>query len=281
MRQLLAWLVTFRGTVTQGQYFGWGVGLVAAKAIVDALVCWLVIDQPWSPSLYFSPVPGELLRGDTGWRWLVLGMVALPFGLIGLAMSVRRLRDAGMPPWYAVLYVWPFANLFLFALLSMLPTRRKPRHDQGAEGVARGANGWASRGIWPALIASLGTSLFVWLGIGVLAHYGAALFLGIPFLQGLLVGVLAQRRDFWGASNLFFLSACFSTVLLLGFGFEGLLCIFMAAPLWIGMGLMGVALGRTLLHADYRHVAPALFVVPVAQCVEPLVEPACSPSPPQ
>src|SRR5436309_15568531 len=55
--------------------------------------------------------------------------VSLPFIWIGITLTVRRLRDAGLPLWLVVLFFVPMLNLFLFLVLSVLPTRTEPVLD--------------------------------------------------------------------------------------------------------------------------------------------------------
>jgi hypothetical protein len=158
--------------------------------------------------------------------------------------------------------------MILFVLLSALPSAREPRVARLA--VARPAPPflWVEKGMTPALLGSLLAAGLVWFGTKVLVTYGTTLFLGLPCLQGMIVSLLVGRRDFGVHLRQFLLSAAFSMLLLLAFASEGLLCILMVSPLWLAMGLLGVALGRALVAISVRQAAPVLLVMPLSQWLE-------------
>jgi hypothetical protein len=98
-----------------------------------------------------------------------------------------------------------------------------------------------------------------------LASYGLSLFLGTPFIIGALTAFLFNRR--YPASGretqqvVLMTLACVGGVLLVTAS-EGALCLLMAAPLGIGIGAMGAALGRRIALRD-RSLANALMAVMV------------------
>jgi uncharacterized membrane protein YhaH (DUF805 family) len=51
--------------------------------------------------------------------------VAIPFIWIGVAMSMKRLRDAGRPLWLVILFFMPFINLLFFIALCFLPSQEQ------------------------------------------------------------------------------------------------------------------------------------------------------------
>ena len=54
----------------------------------------------------------------------------MPFVVVGLVLTVRRLRDAGWPLWLVVLFFAPMPiNLIFFVVLSMIPTRKRPLYE--------------------------------------------------------------------------------------------------------------------------------------------------------
>jgi len=57
--------------------------------------------------------------------YLAATAVALPFIVVGLSLTVQRLRDAGHSSLLAVLFFLPLGNLFFFFVLCLLPTKRK------------------------------------------------------------------------------------------------------------------------------------------------------------
>jgi len=268
----LRWLFSPHGRVTRGAFLAWGGGLTAAKMLLDWMLCNFVLGVQWTPGIYLY-VPVAMQRGVEGaWGWLVLAAVSVPFAWVGMVLTVRRLRDAGLNPWLVSAFVLPVANLVLFALLSLLPSDRRAAGPVGRS--ASPARSPLEFGPVPALLACLATVGLVGLGTGVLRTYGTGLFLGAPFLQGMLVGVLSRQRDCGYAFGQFFLSGLLTMVLLMVFAWEGLMCILMATPLWIPMGIAGLCLARVLV-ATPRHAASALLVVPLAQWAEPhLLPPA-------
>ncbi len=58
----------------------------------------------------------------------VMGLVMLVFSLlmfyISVVITIKRLRDAGLSPWFVVLYFVPFANLLLFIYLLIAPSKQ-------------------------------------------------------------------------------------------------------------------------------------------------------------
>src|SRR4030095_13707890 len=56
---------------------------------------------------------------------------ALPFIWLGLAMTVKRLRDAAQPTWLAALFFAPLANLAFFLAVSLMPSRSDTTSEEG------------------------------------------------------------------------------------------------------------------------------------------------------
>jgi hypothetical protein len=50
----------------------------------------------------------------------------------------------------------------------------------------------------------------------------------------------------------------------------------MTVPAWALLGMLGVLVGRAVIADRWRHVVPALLVLPAAQFAEPLLEPAAT-----
>lgn len=271
MRQATPWLFEVHGRVSRRNYLCWGVGLMVAKLAIDWTTCTLLFPRPWSPLLYLLAVPSAALHDGVNWQWWLMALFALPFCWVGAALTMRRLRDAACSPWYTVFFVMPIANLVLFALATSLPTSTAV--SSGPRSTSSGPLPWFAKGVWPAVIATLATATQVWLAIGPLSTYGGVLFLGLPFLQGFLVGLMARGQGFGGAARLLFISAGLSMTGLLLLGGEGLVCILMAAPIWVPMGLCGVLLGRAAVGGVRRPIVTSLLVLLAAQLAEPLVAP--------
>src|SRR6185295_11534502 len=115
----------FRDPVDRGTYFRHGVGLMALKYGIDALLIWRYAGRIWTPLNYLSPLLStriNVLR-DAEWLIPVLVLFALPFLWIGVSMSMRRAVDAGQSPWIALLFFVPAVNFILMGGLSLLPSK--------------------------------------------------------------------------------------------------------------------------------------------------------------
>lgn len=257
-------------------FLGAGVVLFAIKIGIDLLVSQL-FGEPYSVTYYVSPVDAPLLRpGDHLQYWLAMWGVALPFIAAGLWLTVRRLRDAGLPAWMAGLFFMPFANLVFFAVCAVLPSR--PGVDAVADTAGRfdAAN---NRSMSVAVLSGGGGGAAITLGtmalsVGLFGDYGAALFLGSPVLAGFFGTLLYSRlraANVQGMLAVTTVSLAISFVVLLGFAFEGLICLVMAAPLAFAAALVGgvIALGvARALPAAGTAMAPAM--VPLLVLVEVL-----------
>jgi uncharacterized membrane protein YhaH (DUF805 family) len=263
----IAWLVGFEGRIGRGAYLRWGLGLGAAKFLLDWAWCTFVIGTAWSPLLYVLawPLPIEASR----WQWLVLAALSVPFCWLGVALTVRRLRDAGNHPWLCALFAVPCVNLVMFAIAASLPTELERR----AQRAMKRPPTWLEQGPAPAFVALLATVLQVLLAVLVLEEYGGVLFLGVPFVQGFVIGALARRRPATAVFSLLLLSGGCTLLLLLLLGVEGIACIVMATPLVLALGGIGLLAGRIMQPLVWRRAAGALLVLPVAQFAEPALAP--------
>ena len=102
-------------------------------------------------------------------------------------------------------------------------------------------------------VATLITFVTVILSVLAARNYSAFLFLGSPFISGLLVVFLyglKYRTSFFMALTLSVLPTFFTGMMLLAVAFEGLLCLLMALPIAFILavigGLMGFALNKMI-----------------------------------
>lgn len=232
-----------------------GVVLFAVKIGVDLLVSRL-FGEPYSVTYYVSPVDAPLLRpGDHLQYWLAMWAVALPFIATGLWLTVRRLRDAGLPVWMAGLFFLPFANLLFFAVCAVVPSR--PEVDPVAQTTGQ-LDAAENRSMGVAVLAGGGGGAAITLGtmalsVGAFGEYGAALFLGSPVLAGFFGTLLYSRLRPPTAQGMLAVttaSLAISFVVMLGFALEGMICLLMAAPLAFAAavvgGLVALAVARSL-----------------------------------
>jgi uncharacterized membrane protein YhaH (DUF805 family) len=119
-------------TISPGRYFMIGCLLSLIKIPLDWLVATSVFGRPWSPLSY--AITGEigglfsLDRNDQSFYATMLAL-ALPFILIGVALTVQRLRDAGWPLWLVAVFFVPMPiNLVFFIVLCLVPGRSSAVH---------------------------------------------------------------------------------------------------------------------------------------------------------
>lgn len=297
-RSLFGW----SGPLGPGAYLLAGAGLMACKVAIDAALCWLVLGKAWSPAFYLSPLqwiaplPWDPARPlDDGWHWLLFAVVAVPFVVAGTMLTLRRLRDAGAPVWLVALFAVPLVNLGVFVLLGILPTQQEepnarrappgsgiaprevvgtPAERRARRAVARAAaDEVALRSLLMATVAGAAVALAMfWLSVDVLGWYGYGLFLGVPFLQGYVVATIAPRS----ATAALLASTLVCCIVLLARGAEGILCLLMALPIWIGLGVVGLLVGRATRDdsGPTGSTVPVVVLLPLGLMAEPHARPA-------
>lgn len=280
----LFWPFDPRGTVGRRGFAIATTLLVVAKLVLDG---WLFTAhrEIWVPVAQLVVVPGGLGAWNVGAAAVPIGLAGLPLVAALVALTIRRLRDVDGSPWFAVLLVVPVANWLVLIALAVAPTA-EPRQfgsevsptpgtppEQPVEPGRPSSTGdraprwgwWA--GDLPALWATLALGGFVMLAIGPWAHYGQALFVGAPFVQGFVAGVLAGP-DSARALRLWSISMFLVMAALVVFAYEGLFCIAMAAPIWIMIGGLGVWVGLGLRVLASRMVVAPLLALPVLHLAE-------------
>lgn len=251
--------------VTRLDYVVSGVLLMALKYALDALAIYLSSGQILMPIDFMSPLfatRDRLLGGSAGiGTLLTMGLWALLFLWIGASMSVRRAIDAGLTPWIGLLFVFPFLNLLVIALLSFVPTSKTvstwSKVSPSTEASIRSALFGVAAG---AAIAFLG------IGVSVLAfkEYGLMLFFATPFVMGASAGYVhnARRpRTLSSTVGVAMLSLLVSAGAILLLALEGALCIAMASPLAALSAAMGASFGRTIAKSRASSAGLASVVV--------------------
>jgi uncharacterized membrane protein YhaH (DUF805 family) len=285
------------GGVPRRFYILTGVSLMLAKYGIDNLILWLVNGHFISPQSYLLPLIKfrELLFTDTPLYFPFAFLLwCLPFAFIGGNMSMRRARDAGLPAWTGLLFFVPFLNFLVMIVLSVAPSRTSSSDDGDLDGAANDAaqaNVWESPEaselelnapnpsapirpqdavfailIWQAIAtAMLGFTVY---GLG---SYGAALFIGSPFLMGFAatVGLNRRRRHSMRQTSTVLALSCLITAgLFLSFALEGLICILMAAPLVFAAGLAGAKMAHHLGKSGSNIAAVLALSLPLMGFVE-------------
>jgi len=105
-------------------FFLLGCALLIAKFGVDRIVASVGFGREWTPINYLLPIDSyNLFSLQAREQRFVLTMlaVAVPFALIGLVATSRRLRDAGLSQSLLPLFFIPIVNLLFFAAISAVP----------------------------------------------------------------------------------------------------------------------------------------------------------------
>lgn len=212
----------------------------------------------WDPIHYWIPGEGlgELSRADLP-LYVSLAAVAVPFVWAGVLLTLRRLRDAGLPTWLVALFFVPFVNLLLFLALCVAPTEPAAEERGRTSGLLERL---LPRGKWASAAAGLGLAavlsmLLTLLGTVVLGTYGWGLFVGIPFLSGLLSALLygyREPRTVRSSVGVAVTSVWLASLLLIGLAIEGAICIAMAAPLAAAVAALGGFVGYGLQRQGPR-----------------------------
>jgi uncharacterized membrane protein YhaH (DUF805 family) len=200
-------------------------------------------------------------------------LTALPFIWVGIAMTLRRLRDAGLPVWLVVLFFAPFVNLLFFAALCLLPPHERPLSQQAAPWpgprsldsiIPHSKLGSAALSI--VLTTAIGLTFAV-LGVSYFGAYGWSLFVGLPFCLGLfsvLVYSYHEPRGLNECLQVAILPVAVLGVLLIAVAVEGVICVVMAAPLGLALTGLGGWVGyfiQLMPRHSGRDDVPALMSV--------------------
>lgn len=258
MKIKLSDLWRWDGTIDRGPFFFWGVLLFVVKFNVDRLASWLLFGRSWS--IFDYQRAGEFIwrtlpPREDGVYYSTLIALALPFLWAGVVLTLGRLRSAGLPLWLVLLFFAPVIKLVFFAVLCILPSKQERLDQRLAPGdikgivgliIPRNRAGSAVMGIFLTLLLAIAAT---WLSAKVLREYGWSLFVGLPFIMGFLSVLIYSYHQPQSLGSC--LKIASSTILLAGVGlllvaFEGLICLIMAAPLAIGIGLAGGAVAYVI-----------------------------------
>ena len=261
--------------VPRGRYFRHGAGLMAFKYAVDSLLVWSFTGHVWRPFDYINPVwsvRAAAVGHMPAWLNLVFAAWTLPFLWIGVALTLRRLVDAGRTPWLSLLFFIPYVNYVLMLLLSVLPTAVRAPAVRQAEFQRQGQLlREALAGIAAGLAVSVPTVL---ISVFVVKSYSTPLFLGTPFSLGAITAYFVNRhgqRSLGDTLRAVTAGLCFLTGVMFLFAIEGVLCLLMALPLAIVVAGLGAVLGRAIARLDPEAAAPAslmVLILPVVVVVD-------------
>ncbi len=140
MRALQLW--AFSGKTGRENYFFIGVIAFLLKSNLDRVIASYFFHRSWGPLNYWFPLPTETrpwpLAAGNARLCATLLAFSLPFIWLGLAQTVRRLRECELPLWLSVLFFVPFANLVFFGALCLWPPARHKRVPKRWGSTSRG-----------------------------------------------------------------------------------------------------------------------------------------------
>jgi uncharacterized membrane protein YhaH (DUF805 family) len=123
------------GRVGRAAYAVVGLVGIAIKHNLDRLIAASFLGHQNSFN-YWAPLGKaarlDHLSGIEAKFLATLLLVSIPFVWIGVAMTVKRLRDAGQPLWLVVLFFFPVVNVFFLLALCVLPPRESSHEREAA-----------------------------------------------------------------------------------------------------------------------------------------------------
>ena len=239
-----------------GPYVVYGVALMAAKVAIDTL---LLREAHRSPSwqFYLSPAGSDLRTpsGEIDPAMLGLLAAAIPFMVVGVWLTLRRLLDAGLPRWLAVLFFAPFAKFVFFVVCATVPSRDPARLVAVPAGPYRESRFVVEPARRPGTAFLVGSLAGTVVNLGAMGaavwafkDYAVGVFLLAPGVSGYLAALLVHQvsndaRARWAVLAAM-TSYLLSMVFVVAFAGEGAACLVMASPLLGGSALVGGAVGH-------------------------------------
>jgi hypothetical protein len=265
------------GTLGRGRYLLIGVTLFLVKYALDSTVA-AAFGRTWSPRNYLIWPDREAVLvfqlPDADRRFgLAMLAVALPFIWVGATLTLQRLRDARLPLGLVVLFFIPVVNLLLILGLCLVPSRPPevapppgPVLATRARAVHRKVAGESSPAAFllACVLSAAVTVGLVFVSANVLRSYGFGVFVAAPFVQGWLAAVLyglPRRRSVGECLGVAVVGLAMAGVVLVAVAIEGLICILMAAPIALVLGLLGGLVGCAVQSRPWANdTAPAMVL---------------------
>ena len=265
---------SWEGTIDRRTYLTTGLILFVLKHNLDRILA-AYAGYRWSPISYWVFMAPDgiatLSTGDAIFYVLLL-VFAIPFMWIGTVLTLRRLRDAGLPLWLVMLFYVPFINVIFLVVLAAIPSRL-PGDEVSKLGsrfgrfIPQSEFGSAALGI---ALTTLLAVIEIVISTSGLGNYGWGLFVGIPFFLGLnstMIYGYHYPRSIGKCLVVSLLSVGLVGLALLGFAIEGIICLAMALPLAIPLALFGGLIGyapqkRTYTYSTLRVASVVCLLVP-------------------
>lgn len=278
-------------TIGGKAYLTAGILLTALKLLIDYEATVDGFGREWTPWVYVIPIqlldiPSMPAAERT--FYLTMAAISLPFVVVGVTLTLRRLRDAARPPWLAALFFLPipFNDLF-FLILAALPTRTSPERAALADlhGDALPAKKGpphlgptTPRGSLGALLpesdaacalASIFatipiTMLLGYLSVTAFSTYGWGLFVALPFGMPMASVMIYGLRKPRGIGECILLGVVWFFLMfasLLVFAFEGIVCLILLIPLALPISILGAVAGYGVQLIPWSRRSPRALLI--------------------
>jgi hypothetical protein len=259
------------GTIDRGTYAVVGVLGFGLKHNLDRFVATYVFNRPWGFFNYWAPLGKigritNLGRHDALFLETLLAL-SLPFVWVGVALTLKRLRSAGLPSPLVALFFIPFLNLLFFLLLCLVPERsaidknpKRPGKPIHSRFIPDNALGSAALSLLFTVPPGIGLAL---LGARLLVNYGWGLFVALPFAMGFAAALVygsTAPRTFKACMGVACLSVTLLGVALLAIAIEGVFCLVMAVPIALPFAAFGGAFGYLVQKRRWLHDSTPAFL---------------------
>lgn len=250
-------LLSFSGTIESGPYLTIGLILFFVKHNMDRIWYWQVYRKfPLLDELfvYLQPFRHGSFQSQLD-REYFLGLlcISLPFIYIGVVFTIKRLRSLQLPLWLVVLFFVPFLNLIFFLTLSLLSGQSSVAQsfDSKLTPLRKFLDRMIPRGklecaVMAIFVGSVLGALGMIIMLKCLSLYGVSLFVLGPFALGLISALIYgyhQPRSIWDCLSIAWLTIWILGIATLALAIEGAICILMAIPLALIMGVFGAWVG--------------------------------------
>jgi uncharacterized membrane protein YhaH (DUF805 family) len=259
-------LYSTRGSLKRHEYALAGLILFAVKYNLDRIVAAIFFHRVWGILEYLSSrnaLDADHFGNDQQFLSTLL-LCALPFIWTGTVLTIRRLRDAGYSPRFVLLFFVPILNLLFFLILSLVPTKvpvegAQPTDELLAKFIPRSDK---MRDYFALFVGAVVMFPFMLIAIYVFHDYGFGLFVGIPFATGFITMTLAgyhKRLTLGHTAGLCAQAVLVQGLILLGFAFEGVICLLMALPIAFLLTWIGGILAWQVMNISQRYRPNAGF----------------------
>ena len=247
------------------EYIRAGIVLMALKYTVDAALIYWTTGLVWTPADYLLSLANiSNSKGASFTLGLSMTLIVwtIPFVWIGVILSVRRAKDAGLPPWIVVAFFIPVLNYLLMAMLAAWPRAESvPAPVDERQVTALDRTAVARKGLLAGITAGLVAGIVsVVLGALFIKSYGAVMFLLTPFIVGLVSAYASRRVDPWSPLPLKVVLYTLGVMAgaFLVFALEGIGCVLMALPLAVPLAVLGGVVGHFMAR---HHRAPGTLAL--------------------